>query len=185
MLRWAREQGCAWDEQHVISAAAGSGNTEMVAWILQQPNFICSLQAIRAAAARGDTAMCACLRAQQPPAPWHLSACCAAARGAHFETLRWLHEHGCPWDSDSIHFSAAQGGSVDVMAYVQAQGLLNTARKLKHMLGTAGAYNKLAAAQWLRGQGAEWPAVLRHCRKSWCGDVLAWARAEGCTARTN
>jgi hypothetical protein len=45
------------------------------------------------------------------------------------------------------------------------------------MLNAAGANSKLAAAKWLRQQGAEWPAVI-----NWCGCSLDWAGSEGCTA---
>jgi hypothetical protein len=82
------------------------------------------------------------------------------------------------WDTDMVCSSAAMGGSVDVMVYLQQQGIQFTADVLKDMLDHAGVHNKLAATQWLRQQGAEWPAVLR----AWPGEVLAWARAEGCTS---
>jgi hypothetical protein len=60
---------------------------------------------------------------------------------------------------------------------------------LKDALIRAGAYNKLLAAQWLRQHGAEWPTLLQYqyafCEaRIWSDDVIAWARAEGCTAPT-
>jgi hypothetical protein len=57
--------------------------------------------------------------------------------------------------------------------YLQKQGIEFTAGVLKDMLDHAGLHYKLAAAQWLRQQGAEWPAVLRGVNKAWCGQVLA------------
>jgi hypothetical protein len=42
------------------------------------------------------------------------------------------------------------------------------------MLAAAGANSKLAAAQWLRQRGADWPAVLQHRDRVWQGDALAW-----------
>jgi hypothetical protein len=78
---------------------------------------------------------------------------------------------------------AAQGGSVDVLAYLQQQGLF-TSRMLRQMLRIAGAHSKLAAAKWLRQQGAQWPAVLCWKEMVWSDDKLEWARAEGCTSPT-
>jgi hypothetical protein len=40
--------------------------------------------------------------------------------------------------------------------YLQQQGIVFTLAKLTDMLSIAGAYNKPAAAKWLRQQGAEW-----------------------------
>jgi hypothetical protein len=80
--------------------------------------------------------------------------------------------------------AAAQGGSVDVLAYAQQQGIVFTARMLRQMLSIAGAHSKLAAAKWLRAQRAAWPAVLCWNGIAWPTDALAWARAEGCTSPT-
>eukprot|EP00953_Heterococcus_sp_UTEX-ZZ885_P017511 9799-Heterococcus_DN1.PRE.1 len=52
------------------------------------------------------------------------------------------------------------------------------------MLNVAGAYRRLAAAKWLRQQGAEWPAVLKYESRAWNTDVVQWARDEGCTSPT-
>jgi hypothetical protein len=101
---------------------------------------------------------------------------------------RWLMEHRCP--TYGIHESAAQGGSIDALEYLPHRGIMFTARILRDMLQIAGACNKLAAAKWLRAQGAEWPDVLSWQQRwsepalAWSGDTLAWARAEGCTSPT-
>jgi hypothetical protein len=180
MLRWAHQHGCDWEHQHILQAAASSGNIEMTAWVMQQPDIGRGPQAMYSAAARGHTAMCAFLRSEG--SPWHKLACCAAAEGAHADTLRWLHEHGCPWIPNGVYLSAAKGGSIDALSYLQQQGIEFTAERLTAMLLRAGAYSKLAAAQWLRQQGAEWPDVLNVDNAEWSGEVLAWARAAGCTS---
>jgi hypothetical protein len=64
--------------------------------------------------------------------------------GAHLDTLRWLNEHGCPW-SGLVCFDAAAGGSIDVLSYLQQQGIDFNAAKLQTMLLRAGVYKKLAA----------------------------------------
>jgi hypothetical protein len=48
------------------------------------------------------------------------------------------------------------------------------------MLNMAAHCNKLAAAQWLREQGAESPVAFDRWRP-WSTEVLEWAIAEGCT----
>jgi hypothetical protein len=154
-VQFLRAQGCPWDAG-VFSAAA----------------------------ARGDTDMCAYLHAEH--CPWNGAVCYQAALNGHASTLRWLHEHGCPLMVDHVDPPAAQSGSVEVLVYLQQQrqGASFTTDQLTEMLNIAGAHNKLAAAQWLKQQGAEWPAVLSY-GEPWSGDVLSWARAEGCTAPTH
>jgi hypothetical protein len=133
-----------------------------------------------AAAARGDIALCAYLRSEQ--CPWTEKTCDKAILKGHVSTLSWLREHGCPWNLGMSHLYAAQGGSIDMMVYVQQQRVVFTAQMLTHMLKIAGVHNKLAAAKWLRHEGAAWPNELSYWRQPWSGDVLEWARAEGCTA---
>jgi hypothetical protein len=106
--------------------------------------------------------------------------CAEAARNGHCSTLRWLRQRGCPWRANNIHATAAQGGSVEAFVFLQQQGIVFTSRVLRQVLRIAGACNKLAAAKWLRQQGAQWPAALRWTGKVWPDDALEWARAEGC-----
>jgi hypothetical protein len=77
------------------------------------------------------------------------------------------------------------------MAYLQQQseGVEWNAKLMTDMLNNAGASNKLAAAKWLRQQGAEWPDRLHDSdyayssnKGIWSGEVLQWARDEGCTS---
>jgi hypothetical protein len=80
---------------------------------------------------------------------------------------------------------AAQGGSIAVMQYLIQEGIASTAAQLTKMLLEAGLSRRLQAAQWLRQQGAQWPTKLRNTVGfTWQGEVLAWARAEGCTSPT-
>jgi hypothetical protein len=138
------------------------------------------------AAGRGLTAICAYLQAEH--CPWSAMTCHMAAIKGHHSILQWLCEHGCPWDY-TLWASAAQGGSIDVIAYLQQQqqqqvtptAATHTAELQTMLLRIAGAYSKLAVVKWLRQQGAEWPTLL-HWLQPWSGDALAWARAEGCTS---
>jgi hypothetical protein len=75
---------------------------------------------------------------------------------------------------------AARGGSVEALTYLQQHVVLTDASLLSELLNEAASHNQLAAAQWLKEQGAEWPAAFGWA--SWSDEVLEWARAEGCTA---
>jgi hypothetical protein len=97
-------------------------------------------------------------------------------------TLRFLQQHGCPWEGNQMRKHAAQSGSVPVMHYLQQQGLLATAAELTLVLNIAGAHCKLTTVKWLREQGAQWPDKLKYKSKFWRGATLAWPRQQGCSA---
>jgi hypothetical protein len=104
-------------------------------------------------AGRGYTELCAYLRAER--CDWDDMTCRAATVGGHCTTLRWLREHGCRWDTIYTPIWAAEGGSVDVLAYNQQHGIVFTDEMLTHILKTAVACDHSAAAEWLRQQGAQ------------------------------
>jgi hypothetical protein len=81
--------------------------------------------------------------------PWEELTCYAAARGGHLEVLRWLREHGCPWDEDTCAY-AAYGSHLEVL-------------------------------QWAREHGCPWDWWT--CAYAAYGghlEVLQWARENGC-----
>jgi hypothetical protein len=181
-LCWMRENGCPWDSRKILSAAASSGSIELVEWVLQQPGVPASSEVLAAAAQHGHTALCVHLLQHQQFQLLNVSACLGAVKGGHLDTLRCLRRLGCPWFADDVRRNAAQKGSIAVLQYIQQQGLLATAAQLTDVLQIAGAYTRLEAVQWLRAQGAHWPNTLRYNTKCWSGDVLAWARLQGCPA---
>jgi hypothetical protein len=182
-LQAAHALGMPYMYTAMMEAAAGC-NTLAVVQFLRAQGCPLSTFVFYVAAERGHIAMCTYLHAEH--CSWNESTCNSAARGGSVDTLRWLRERGCPWVPSVVSRCAAAGGGVDVMLYLQQQGIVFDAELLTEMLTDAGAYNKLAAAQWLRQQGAEWPAVLCSIlSQQWSGDTLAWARAEGCTSRTD
>jgi hypothetical protein len=183
LVRWCHEQGCPW--LSVSSAplyAAESGNVELMAWVLQQPGALAHMDVavMRTAAMEGHTAMVQYLHAQQ--CPWNDATASDAAVGGHVD-VSWLMDNGCPWDVGDLCKSAVQGGSVKVLAHLQQRGLLSSTEVLTELLNTAAGYNRLAAAKWLREQGAEWPAAFAQRRPGLT--VLVWARTEGYSPPTN
>jgi hypothetical protein len=149
-----------------------------MAWVLQPPGMQLSALVMSAAAAKGHIAMCQYLRAQR--CAWDVCSISEAAFNGHVDLLRWLMDNGCPRVADRLNLQAAFGGSVQVLAYLQEQGLLATVAQLTDALDNAAAFNRLAAAKWLREQGAEWPRDSAY--GMWRGDILAWAIGEGCTS---
>jgi hypothetical protein len=192
LLQHLRREGCDWHEEYVTSFAASSGSIEVVEWLRQQGVEI-GFWVLLWAALAGQTAMCEHLRSIG--CDWEAGACTHATFNGHFDTLRWLREHGCPWDVRDVCMSAARCGYTNVLEYVIEQGEVLGAELLTEALNCAGAHNQLRAAQWLRQHGAQWPAALSHVEEydngdeadpiQWSGDMITWARAEGCTSPTS
>jgi hypothetical protein len=159
-----------------------------MAWLIQQPGIELTADVIATAAERGDRAMCELLHANQ--CPWDEECCFSAAHAGitehgNLDMLRWFRQHGCPWDSGLIATDAAYNDSVELLEYLQHEGVVFSANKLQQLLNVAGAFNSLTTAKWLRQQGADWPAVLQAYGgyfedDEWSGNVLTWARSEGC-----
>jgi hypothetical protein len=177
LLRWCHEHGCPGDVELVTHHAAAKGDIDMMAWILQQPGASLHKIYMQQAVYKGHIGMCQFLHSQQ--CQWHERCTGDAAAGGYLELLRWLVNNGCPWSAQELCMEAARGGSVAVLEYLREQELLTSVAMLTDMLSKAGAFEGLAAAQWLKEQGAEWPTEFVHGQ--WYGAVLAWARAEGCT----
>jgi hypothetical protein len=183
VLQRLRELECAWDSAQLCTLAASRGLLEVLQWLKQQGAAFTE-QTLLCAATQGQTAAYAYLLAQQCPCDPDI--CTAAARGCHLDTLQCLLEHGCPYTARALWAVAADMGHISVMTYLQQHGILFPVASLGQLLFIAGTSNQLAAAQWLRAQGAEWPDVLslevEGELKQWEGAVLEWARAAGCTA---
>jgi hypothetical protein len=184
VLKYVRNEGCEWDVTSIACYAAKSGSIEVVEWLRQQQDIEIVVGVLIWAAAAGQTAMCAYLHSAG--FDWDTDACNEAALHGHLDTLRWLREHGCPWDVSEVCNNAAANGFPDIFDYIIERGEALDAALLTDALNWAGAYNQLRAAQWLRQHEANWPAMLGEGEdpqlQPWSGESLAWARAEGCTS---
>jgi hypothetical protein len=98
------------------------------------------------------------------------------------DILHWLREQGCPCNPEAVRCLAAADDDLDLVLYIAEVQPAASAAQLTQMLNVAGANGSLETAEWLRQQGAGWPAVLRYRARSWRGAALQWARAEGCTS---
>ena len=189
VLCYLHEQGCPWDAEACTGAARG-GYLKVLRYLHEQG---CSWDAAACtAAARGGHLSTLRYLAEQGCSYDGVAACNAAACGGHIDTLRYMYERNWPWDAVRACEMAAVSGSVDMIKYIVEQdSLVLTAAQLTKMLNAAGQFSKLGAAQWLRQEGAQWPAALIYNDHyspqwsraySWHGDTLAWAREQGCTS---
>jgi hypothetical protein len=84
-----------------------------------------------------------------------------------------LVQQGYPVDAPTRCLVAAGMGSVDALQQFQDEQPSIYTQMLQLMLTVAGAFGKLATAQYLRQHGAEWPLVLLCLGIAWSQEVLA------------
>jgi hypothetical protein len=183
VLQRLRELECPCHGAALCKLAAERGLLQVLQWAKQQGAVFTQITMIHAAA-HGRIAVCAYLLAQQ--CPCGINVCNAAVQHCQLHTLHWLLENGCPYDANWLWIVAAERGHISILDYLQQIGVYAVLEGLSVALFRAGINSHLAAAQWLRAQGAEWPLVLstviKGRRYQWGGAVLQWARVEGCTA---
>jgi hypothetical protein len=180
-LRYLHSESRSWDAKYIANCAASSGSIEVVDWLRLQQGFQMSADMVSWAAGSGQIAMITHLRSLG--CEWDEYACTQAVPRGRLDTLRWLREQGCPWFADAICFEAAALGRTDTLDYIIEQGEVLSAAVLTQALNTAAMDSRLQAAQWLKQHGAQWPAELGNDNyDQWSGEVLAWARANGCTS---
>jgi hypothetical protein len=178
LVRWCYEHGCPWDASRAAIYAAHSSNVELMSWVLQQPGTQLCMNVMCVAVWQSSAAMCQYLHTQH--CPWSVTSSWHAANKGDVDLVRWLIDNGCPFHARELCMAAAQAGRTEVLDCLQQQGILESAEHLTASLSTAACYSQLPAAQWCREHGADWPATLS--QREWCGELLQWARAEGCTS---
>jgi hypothetical protein len=176
-LQWLGLQGRFHEVSALTRTAAECGHIHILDWLRRRQRARLDATVMEAAASAGQLIMCQHLRSIG--CAWDDFTCYGAAANGHVSVLSWLRDSGCPCNDGFLVELAASGGSIPILQYILEQRMLRDeftqAELLSAMLARAGASSKLAAAKWLRQQGAEWPAIAAH----WTGEVLEWARAEG------
>lgn len=92
VLRWARANGCAWDER-TCSWAAYAGHLDVVRWARANG---CPLDKETCANAAEGGHLDVLQWARANRCPWDEETCVNAAREWHLELLQWAHANGCP-----------------------------------------------------------------------------------------
>ena len=182
LMRWLAKRRCPFDPDMLCGhAVEGGASIELLQW-LRELGAKYTVDTMAQAAGKGRLDLVKFLHSEQ--CPWDQDASDWAAAGGHADVLQWLFEQGAPW-YDNIWSVPAREGHISVLSLLLTIPEIADDPDVKTaMLQSAGAHSKLAAAQWLRKQGAQWPARLISWGTPWQGEALAWARAEGCTAPT-
>ena len=124
-IRWARENGCIWDERSSTFAVWEGGPLEVLQWMRRQdPPCDWDECTCSNAAAKGNLEALRWMREQDPPCPFafhedaHDSLCAMAADGGHLEVLRWARglTPPRPWGEDTCE-SAAREGHLEVLRW--------------------------------------------------------------------
>jgi hypothetical protein len=172
------ERNCPMHTGALAFAACKSNSADTLQWLHSMGEQLTEDHFCRAAHFNCVAAMAFLysIGCQAIPSVAQEAAACPSA-----EPLRWLLSstyYKLNPAEDSL--AAARGGSVQVLQFLQPLAHWN-AQMLTQLLQAAGAHKRLAAAQWLREQGAAWPVRLQdRWGKQWRGPCLEWARSEGC-----
>jgi hypothetical protein len=177
-LKWLLE------EKHCILApmigdfAARSGSIDMLLWIAEKGGIL-DKSTCTAAARAGHLHVLQHLHAIN--CKWDANACSAAARKAHLPVLQWLHEHGCAWDAATICNDAAEGGSIEMLRYLNTCGLVFDA----DTMSSAALNGRLEVVKYLHEVGCPWDEDS--CQNAVFGghtDTLRFLHEHGCPWRS-
>ena len=121
VLRWCRQQGCAWVTWQVTTRAASNGHLELLQWARLNGcgHGVANPLMCAAAAGGGHTHILEWLRSEG--IEWGATTCAAAARSGQLSTLRWARKHGCPWD-ESCTIAAAYQGHLETLRWAVKEG---------------------------------------------------------------
>jgi hypothetical protein len=175
-IDWLREEVYTWSLSNLPASALQRATAGLPLSMRSLPELQPSFSRyVGLAQCRNN--LLACKRQHEEGCLYQLEAAAAAAAAANVAAFAWLLDHGCPWRDRSVCSSAAAGGSLAILQRV----LSDTATRentelLTSMLIAAAEADKLAAAQWLRQQGAKWPALLAN--GSTLNTELTWALSD-------
>jgi hypothetical protein len=113
---------------------------------------------------------------------WSENICAEAARAGDLRALMWAREQNyCTWWLGQLLNSAAKGGHLNVLQWLHSNSeRLWTRAEQARMLFAAGQCSDLAAAKWLRANGAAWPESFYTDTTMWPVATVQWALANGC-----
>jgi hypothetical protein len=94
VLRWARENGCPFDED-ICTYAAQNGHLEVLKW-LRENNCPWNEYTCANAACNGYLEILKWLRENK--CPWDESTIAFAVCNRQLEVLKWARANGCPWN---------------------------------------------------------------------------------------
>ena len=117
ILKWARKNGCYWDEL-TCENAANHGYLEVLKWV-RANNCPWNSSTCDAAAIGGHLEVLKWAR--ENGCPWDFHTCDNAASGGHLEVLQWARANGCQWSTETCT-NAAQHGHLEVLQWAHVNG---------------------------------------------------------------
>jgi hypothetical protein len=102
--------------------------------------------------------------------------CSMAAKKGHLECLKYAHENGCPWNSDTCS-NAAQKGHIECLKYAHENGC-----KLRSGICSSAAENgHLECLKYVHENGCEWSSdTCRDIAENGQIECLKYAHENGC-----
>ncbi|KAJ8609345.1 hypothetical protein CTAYLR_009299 [Chrysophaeum taylorii] len=167
VLKWARANGCPWDEVTCESAALG-GHLDVLRWARANE---CPWDGATCAGAAKNGHLEVVKWARANGCPWDERTCAAAAREGQFHVLEWARANGCPWN-DTTCLWAAAAGNLDVLKWLRANGCPWD----RYTCSVAARAGHLEVLKWARQNGCPWRKAA--CVDSTHPDVQAWVRRQ-------
>jgi hypothetical protein len=117
ILKWARQNECAWDEE-VCLYAAKRGRFKVLKWLRENGcpwnEKVCSR-----AAENGHLGILKWAR--ENGCPWNEETCSQAASKGHFKILKWARNNGCRWREETC-WAAWHGGHSEILGWAIKNG---------------------------------------------------------------
>jgi hypothetical protein len=163
--------------QIAVQAAASSGRLNTLQHLLTEERCCVPCGLSYFAARSGSISMLSWLRAERVGVFNH-NTCSGAAQGGHLAALQHLRSEGCDWNTEYIARYAASSGSVEVVEWLQQQGIVLD----NEVLAWAAAAGQTAICEHLLNLGCELGADACNETAAY-GEVsmLRWLREQGCS----
>lgn len=127
MLDWAFQHGCPWSKNDILPNAAGSGNIDMMIFLVDKGATL-SKVACNEAASKGHHEALKWLRSQG--CPWDEQTTSEAAQNGKLETLEFALENGCPF-FPSLWNQAARNGHFHILLWAYGKDYQFTEQTLE------------------------------------------------------
>ena len=201
LAKWAKENGAKFDGNFTVKAVE-AGNIDVLKWVISE-NCAMPFMAIYRAVKQNRKDMFLLLR--DAGCPVSDGVCLAAAKGGHFELLKWLHEdqgfriHGWHYIDSTMIYDER------ILNYLSDHHAIDFTFARREAMRWAAERRNLRLAKWLvdvlltKGHTIPWDGVLMAyaqwedspLRKSQDGSIffgderfVDWARAQGCPEPT-
>ncbi|GFH55039.1 hypothetical protein CTEN210_11515 [Chaetoceros tenuissimus] len=127
-LKWARDQGCPWDEWTLVHAAGnffGNGNMEMLEYCLQNGCPLSTRACQNAMKNKDDSKALEVLKLlRKHSCPWDEETCNVAVLHGNFEAMVWARSNGCPWNPSTFLKVVSFGSTTEIEYFLRSENQL-------------------------------------------------------------